>query len=65
MKSHVIVGMGSRIIMFTEAFIKYFKDHPKLLVISDINQGRFTPKPSLSKALPLVRSHASYIGLDD
>jgi predicted dehydrogenase len=26
--------------MFTDAFIKYFKDHAKLLAISDINQGR-------------------------
>jgi predicted dehydrogenase len=40
MKTYVIIGTGGRSMMFTEAFIKYFKEHVKLLAISDINQGR-------------------------
>ena len=50
MQTYAIVGTGGRSMMFTEAFIKYFKDHAKLLAMCDINQGKARPCGKIFKA---------------
>ncbi|NIA31507.1 MAG: Gfo/Idh/MocA family oxidoreductase [Actinobacteria bacterium] len=60
MKSYVLVGVGGRSVMFTDALSGEFKDSAKLLALCDNNKGRMElRKKELAKVYPDLKCYAA------
>ena len=58
MKSYVLVGVGGRSVMFTDALSGEFKDSTKLLALCDNNKGRMElRKKELSEVYPNLKCY--------